>query len=210
LRRYAKKFGFNRVIASELPFEPGRAEITEDRWELAEAASGFTKNNTMSPLQGALIAAAVVNDGVMMAPYLVESVHTTEGRSLYKAIPQVSSVAVDQPTATQIRALMQETVRRGTARGAFRTFFQHSPAATNIEVGGKTGSLTGMDPQGRYDWFVGYARGSQQKIAFAALTIHEKYWRVKSAYLVRRAIESVFSPNPYFVTESRVTKHKHP
>ena len=58
LKSYAEKFGFNRKLPSDLPVQQGKAEITEDPWEIAEAASGFTKHNTMSPLQGALIAAA--------------------------------------------------------------------------------------------------------------------------------------------------------
>jgi hypothetical protein len=61
-----------------------------------------------------------------------------------------------------------------------------------VEVGGKTGSLTGLEPRGKYDWFVGYAQHGGQKIAISALTIHGKLWRVKSSYLARRAIEQYF------------------
>jgi beta-lactamase class D len=59
-------------------------------------------------------------------------------------------------------------------------------------VGGKTGSLTGLDPEGKYDWFVGFASHGDQRIAVAALTIHRKLWRVKSSYLARKAIENYF------------------
>ncbi|MBU6376340.1 MAG: hypothetical protein KGQ59_10120, partial [Bdellovibrionales bacterium] len=73
LRDYADRFGFNRQIASDIPVQPGRAIIPNnaDAWTLAEAASGFTQENTMSPLQGALIAATVVNSGKMLSPYAV-------------------------------------------------------------------------------------------------------------------------------------------
>ena len=63
----------------------------------AEAASGYTRDNTMSPLQGALIAATIVNDGVMMEPYLVQAVYHTDGTPMYAAQPAISSAAFSRP-----------------------------------------------------------------------------------------------------------------
>jgi len=201
MTKYALAFGFNRAIASDLPFEQGRASITDDAWKLAEAASGYTQENTMSPLQGALIASAIANDGKMMEPYMVQSVYTEKGENLYTVQPELVTVSVDSATALKVRELMSETVQHGTARGTFRPFFKHNPLASSLEIGGKTGSLTGRDPRGKYDWFIGYARSkSGKKIAFAALTIHKEFWRVKSAYLARRAIESYFSAPAIYVS----------
>ncbi len=190
LRTYAERFGFNHKIDTDLPLQEGSAFIPNDAWGLAESASGFTRENKMSPLQGALIAATIANGGVMMAPYAVQTVFKKDGTLLYNAEPRVNSFVIDPQTATQIRILMKETVRRGTSRGSFRGFFKKEYSL--MEVGGKTGSLTGMDPPGKYDWFVGYADSGTRRIAFAALTIHEKVWTVKSSYLARRAIESYF------------------
>ena len=190
LRDYAGRFGFNRKIAADMPMQEGHCEITDEPWALAETASGYTRDNTMSPLQGALIAAAVANDGVMMEPYAVESIHRMDGSQIYASSPQVSQLTVDPRTASEIRSLMRETVASGTSRKTFRGFAKG--AYGTLDVGGKTGSLTGTDPQGKYDWFIGFARGSHQKIAIAALTVHEKLWRVKSSWLARKGIESWF------------------
>jgi len=194
LRQYADRFGFNRKIAADVPIQEGRAPIPEDSWGLAETASGYTKDNTMSPLQGALIAASVANDGIMMEPYLVQSVvQASDGSHLYTAQPKVANIVVSRATAAEIRSLMKETVLHGTSRGSFKGFFRKD--FTFLDVGGKTGSLTGYDPRGKYDWFVGYADSGPRRIAVAALTISEKQWKVKSSYLARRAIESYFK-NP--------------
>ncbi len=190
LRNYADRFGFNRRITSDLPVEEGHAPVPEDPWGRAATASGFTRENTMSPLQGALIAATIANDGVMMEPFVVRSVYSADGNELYSAQPKVLNQVVSVKTAAEIRELMKETVARGTSHKSFRGFFKKDYA--NIEVGGKTGSLTGNDPQGKYDWFVGFANEGERRIAFASLTIHEKLWRVKSSYLVRKAIETHF------------------
>ncbi|MGZ3687993.1 MAG: penicillin-binding transpeptidase domain-containing protein [Bdellovibrionota bacterium] len=190
LRVTADRFGFNRQIAADLVVQQGHAVIPDDPWGLAESASGFTRENTMSPLQGALIAAAIANDGLMMEPYVVQGIYKEDGTKIYAAGPRVATTTVDPTTAEEIRALMRETVRKGTSRGSFRNFFKKDLAA--LDVGGKTGSLTGFDPRGKYDWFVGYADGGAHRIAVAALTVHEKLWRVKSSYLARRAIEMYF------------------
>lgn len=191
LQAYADRFGFNRKIASDIPVQAGKAIIPQDPWELAESASGFTKSTTMSPLQGALIAAAIVNDGIMMAPYVVEAVYSMEGNPIYQAQPNVAHLSVDAQTAREIRSLMRETIRRGTSRKAFRGFFK-GPFA-EMDVGGKTGSLSGTDPRGKYDWFIGYSHLGGRPLAIAVLTIHEKYWRVKSSYLARKAFERYYT-----------------
>jgi cell division protein FtsI/penicillin-binding protein 2 len=193
MRAYADRFGFDRQIASDVPVQEGHAPISDDPWKLAETASGYTRENTMSPLQGALIAAAIANDGLMMEPFVVQSVRSADGLDLYRGVPKVSMQTVDAGTASQLRELMRQTVVRGTSTRSFKRFFRGQLA--NLEVGGKTGSLTGMDPQGKYDWFVGYGRTGvpgRPAIAVAALTVHKKFWRVKSSYVARMAMEKYF------------------
>jgi cell division protein FtsI/penicillin-binding protein 2 len=190
MRLYADRFGFNGKISADMPIQEGKALIPTDPWGLAEASSGFTTENTMSPLQGALIAAAVANDGVMMEPFVVQSMYKEDGSLVYLGEQKVARIAMKSSTAHEIRTLMKETVLRGTSKNSFRGFFRSKLAF--VDVGGKTGSLTGYDPKGKYDWFVGFADSKNHKIAIAALTIHEKEWRVKSSYLARRAIESYY------------------
>ncbi|OFZ72462.1 MAG: hypothetical protein A3K03_06590 [Bdellovibrionales bacterium RIFOXYD1_FULL_44_7] len=190
LREYASRFGFNRSINADIPIQESTANISDDPWSLAESASGYTKDTKMSPLQGALMAAAIVNNGVMMEPYVVQSAHLSDGTTVYRAEPRIATTSVTPDTASEIRELMRETIINGTSRGSFRGFYKGPFAFLNI--GGKTGSLSGDSPPGKYDWFVGFAEGGSQKIAIAALSIHGKYWRVKSSFLARKTIEAYF------------------
>ena len=211
MREYADRFGFNRPVLADFPVQEGKAAITDDPWGLAEASSGFTTGNTMSPMQGAMIAASVANGGVMMEPYIVSDVTGVDGADIYKAEPKISSLAMDSATSLEVRKLMNETVRRGTSSHSFRGFFKREFAG--LDVGGKTGSLTGFDPPGKYDWFVGFADSGTDghKIAVAALTVHEKVWRVKSSYLARRAFESYFAKvgSPLPAEPRRHRRHRH-
>lgn len=191
LKDYAERFNFNRPLRSDVPTERSLASIpTESGWELAEVASGFTRGTKLSPLQGALIAAAVANDGVMMEPYIVNRVlpDDTQRASMYEAKPAVLSVTMTPESAASVRELMRNTIEKGTGRKSFRQVraLRHYD---DLELGGKTGHLTGTDPVGRCDWFVGYARFQNRRIAVAALTINEERWRVKSSYLAARYFE---------------------
>ncbi len=191
LEEYANRFGFNNEISGDIPVNTGVTQIDHgDDWSVAEAASGFTRSNTMSPLQGAMIAATIVNEGVMVKPYLVESVNNEDGILLYEAQSEPVGQIISSRTASQMRILMRETVKSGSARKSFRKFFTNGMA--QADVGGKTGSLTGFEPKGKYDWFVGYGEMNGRKIAYAAMCINVEKWYVKSAYLARKVLESYF------------------
>lgn len=180
---YAEKFRFNRPIRADVPVDVGIVKIApEDPWSVVTAASGFTRDNTMSPLHGALIAAAVVNDGIMMEPYLIENLTDDQGNVIYQAEAREEANIMAPASAAELRELMRETVKSGTSRKSFRTVMRKRHL-DDVEMGGKTGSLTGTNPKGKCDWFVGYARFGKHRIAVAALTVNEKKWRVKSSTL---------------------------
>ena len=76
----------------------------------------------------------------------------------------------------------------------------------HVEVGGKTGTLTGYHPKGKHDWFVGYLKTPDGKgIAVAALTIHINRSSVKSATLVRRVFEKYLTEKPTSVALLRAS-----
>jgi peptidoglycan glycosyltransferase len=183
LKQYAERFMFNKRLQADFPVPMGGGVFEEDDpWHLVEVASGFTRLTTLNPVQGAMIAASVINDGVMMTPSLVDTVTTEKGDVLYRSTPLLASVTMSEQTAQHLRQLMRETTISGTSARAFRSIVRKR-VFSDIEVGGKTGSLTGTDPSGKYDWYVGYAKSDDQKIAVAALTINQEKWRVKSAQL---------------------------
>ena len=92
-----------------------------------------------------------------------------------------------------MKVLMRATVRKGSARKSFKGFFRGN--YKSLDVGGKTGSLTGLNPKGRTEWFVGYGDSGKEKIAVATVIVNKKKWRVKPAYLARKVIEEYFKPN---------------
>ena len=191
LKTFSKQFAFESPIPAEFPIEQSHSANPSDSFELAEMASGFTQDNVMTPVHGAMIAAAVANDGIMMQPYFLNAAYLKSGKPIYRSEPTILSKVMTPETASELRTLMKETVATGTSRKSFHGFFRGK--YSELEVGGKTGHLTDQHLGGKIDWFVGFAQSHGRKIAVSVLTMHKKYWTVKSSYLARKAIETAFN-----------------
>ncbi len=196
MQRYANGFAFNQTIDFEMPLQMGSAIIpTDDEFGLAESGSGYTKRQTLNPIQGSMIAAAIINGGKMPSPYVVESVTDASGHILYEAEVNKNLLRpVDQETSRSLAMIMENTITRGTARKEYRDY-NHHPVLSKLFIGAKTGSLSGTEPAGKYDWFVGFAQSSsnpKKKIAFASMIVNRKFWRVKASHIAREAIIQQF------------------
>ncbi len=194
LSDYADDFGFNSNLNSDLPIEPSVTNFDQmNEWEIAEVASGFTRTTTLSPVHAATIVSAVVNDGIKADPYLVDAAYRLDGPLVYEAQNSSAPTMLKPESAQHIRTLMRETVRRGSARKSFKNFFKG--AYETLDVGGKTGSLTGVNPKGRTEWFAGYGDNGSDKIVVAAVIVNKEKWYVKPAYVVRKTLEEYFKPS---------------
>lgn len=158
--RGAKQFGFNREIPFSLPVEqsrfPADGKLTANG--LAEAAIGQGEV-VATPLQMAMVAAAVANGGIMMKPFLVETVTDSTGRIVAETRPAVLEQPVDEKTANRVLEAMVTAVRVGTGRAA---------ALPGVAVAGKTGSAE--NPHGDpHAWFIGIAPAEQPRVAVAVI-----------------------------------------
>jgi cell division protein FtsI/penicillin-binding protein 2 len=198
---YAQRLGFNGRFASDIIFGNGEVDMdVNDSWQVAEMASGYTTRNTLSPLHGAVLAATAVNDGNLVAPVIVDSILGPHGVPLYVHEEPARSRVMDESTSRQLKSMMEHTVKSGSARKSFSRFFRGDLA--EARAGGKTGSLTGFNPRGRYDWFVGFGEMGDRKIAYAALCINKEKWYVKSSMLARQMLEFYFRKMPELELES--------
>ena len=189
--KYSHQFGFNEKFNSDFDFGTGQIELDPtNSWQLAETAAGYTTRNTLSPVHAAVLGALAVNGGYLVAPVIVKSLTGPSGIPIYYHETPSKSSVLSKDSAQQLKTMMQATIKNGSARRAFRKF--HKSYLSNVIAGGKTGSLTGHNPRGKYDWFVGFAEQGEKKIAYAMLCINKEKWYVKSTHFVREILQYYF------------------
>jgi peptidoglycan glycosyltransferase len=161
----AEAFGFNATDL-RIPFSVSQStfDTSLDRAQLALSSIG-QYNTRATPLQMAMVAAAVANGGQVRPPYLVERTTRRSGATVAAAGPRPARQAIHPSTARRLRQLMTDVVREGTGRNAA------IPGAT---VGGKTGTAQhGIGNAGTpYAWFVSWAQGDRDpepKVAVAVV-----------------------------------------
>ena len=139
-----------------------------DALEFARTAAGFW-HSTLSPLHGALLAAAIANHGEMPSPTLIDRAFGPDGRERPIAVPAAPARAGWSAwrAAREVGQMMELTTRIGTAKGTFRD--KHGRRYLPVEVAGKTGTLSAQTDKGYvgYSWFIGYAPADHPAIAFA-------------------------------------------
>ncbi len=195
LEDYAHRFGFDDSIPFELNLSPSIAYIPKDDVvDEARTAAGFG-HVTLSPLHGAMLAGAVLNEGIMMEPFVIRKVVDSEGEVKYEGRPRAWRQPISAVTAREMRRMMLTTVTEGTAQRAFRRA-DRNPILNRLQLGGKTGSLSGKNPPGKTEWYVGYARNQERQIAVGIVIVNDRLWRIKPSLLFRNIVEYEFSPRP--------------
>jgi peptidoglycan glycosyltransferase len=194
LEEYAKAFGFNQDINFEIIVDPSCVALTDKPYQWAEIASGFNNQTKMTPLHGAMMASAVVNQGQLLEPTIVDRIVNENGRIIYQGKLTPMSRAIDANASQTLNLLMENTIKRGTGRKAFRRY-RRDKILSKLNIGGKTGSIDNRIHDARYDWFVGFAeeKNGEKKIAVSVIVTHEKYIGLRATYYARIAMKKYFN-----------------
>lgn len=194
LTSMAQKFGFDQDFMQLIDIGSSKLFSKDTPYGLAELASGFNKGTLISPVHGAVIASIIANDGIFKRPSLISKVSDLD-HDLLIWKPQINGTRVlSKDSAKSMKEFMELTVSRGTARGAFR---RHRKRVLNtLDIGGKTGTITGGLPFGKRDWFVSYAMPKSKLdkgISLCVMIVNVKKWYIKSPALAKNIIEYYYS-----------------
>lgn len=147
LRTQAQKFGFGTKFLDEIGSAASKFPEEIDQAQTAMSAIGEFEV-AASPLQMALVAASIANDGVVMDPYIVDRVLDNDLRVTSRTHAQQQSVAMSSENAAALRQMMVSVVEHGTG------FRAQIPGVT---VGGKTGTAHSDNVRRPYAWFTAWA-----------------------------------------------------
>jgi peptidoglycan glycosyltransferase len=112
----------------------------------------------VTPMQMAMVAAAIANDGVVMRPFVVERVVSPRGGTIRRTEPDRLGRAIDSDDADVIEDMMERVVAGGTGTAA---------QISGVRVAGKTGTAetgrAGVNTTG----FIGFAPADRPRVAVA-------------------------------------------
>ena len=166
--RYMKRFGFQSQPPIDLPssqvaysgvLKPPRPLSASDNWDVGRVAIGQEPHLFVTPLQMAMVAAAVGNKGRLMRPHLGDRVTKPDGRTRRQINPAEQSTVMSERSASELASMMTNVVKSGTGTGG---------ALAGIQVAGKTGTA-GNPTGGNYAWFIAFAPVQNPKVAIAVV-----------------------------------------
>lgn len=194
LKKMAEKFGFNKRLVEGVNLSPSVFSMASDQYNLAEFSSGLNDKTLMSPVHGAVIGSVVANGGVLRYPVVIKSLESLSDKKVIFPPLKKDEVVLTPRTSEDLRSLFQATITQGTARASFR---RSRYLLEKLEIGGKTGSLTGGEPFGKRDWFVSYAKSLEDKndkgISICVMIVNQKRWYVKSSLVAKNIMEYYYS-----------------
>jgi peptidoglycan glycosyltransferase len=158
VREMAEAFGMDGE-KFDIPLRVQGSSIgdVEDDAALAQTSIG-QRDVRMTPLQAAMIAATVANDGHQMRPYLVDQVQAPDLTVIDSTEPEEWRNPVSVDVANQLTEMMKSVVANGSGRAA---------RIPGVEVAGKTGTAQVSEDVADHTWFMGFAPADDPKIAVA-------------------------------------------
>jgi peptidoglycan glycosyltransferase len=160
LKEQAEAFGFgDESLRVPMPVAESAFPSELAPPSLAQSAIGQF-DVRVTPLQMAMVAAGIANDGTVMNPYLVREVQAPDLAVLDRADPEEYREAVSPQVADQLTAMMQLVVERGSARRA---------QIPGVAVAGKTGTAQNAQGAAPHAWFIGFAPAQDPTVAVAVV-----------------------------------------
>jgi peptidoglycan glycosyltransferase len=169
LMNYARRFGFDQTPSIDLPsnalaisglYKGKRLLSPSEDKQGDPGRTAFGQDKLLvTPLQMAMVAATVANNGTLMQPHLVDRVRRSDG-SIVRIKPQSLGRAIKPETAMELTQMMESVVTGGTGREA---------AIPGVKVAGKTGTAENGTGQPNTTWFISFAPADAPKVAVAVV-----------------------------------------
>ncbi|MGW1928920.1 peptidoglycan D,D-transpeptidase FtsI family protein [Streptomyces sp. NPDC001919] len=167
MNEMAEKFGFNAEQFTPVRSSASVYDKKADRGGNALSSIGQF-NTATTPLQMAMVTAAIANDGKLMKPYMIDELRAPNVDLLKKTEPEEMSRPVSQENAQLLQEMMESVVTNGTGGNADLNM-------DGVKVGGKTGTAQHGDKNAKrpYAWFISYAKTAEGSPVAVAVIVED-------------------------------------
>ena len=202
LAEISRKFGMGSPTGIDLPTDgkglvpdpAWRKEINKSRPDLARWFPGNTLNMSIgqgdvlaTPLQMAMVTAAVANGGTIWQPHVMREVRDTKNKVVSNAKPRGQSVGVAAKNLEIVRRSMRQVVTSGTGKGV---------ALPQVSIAGKTGSAEDDNHGLPHAWWVCFAPYENPRIAIAVIVENSGHGSENAGPVAKKILEAAFPTKP--------------
>lgn len=180
LVKTADDFGINSPLNFDLSASESTLPKIKNEVELAESAIGQGRVLT-TPLMMAMITSTIANNGVMMQPYIVQSIINPQGKIVSETSPKKYLNPVSEDISQKMKNMMISVVNEGTGTAA---------GISGVQVAGKTG--TAQTSKGDNAWFVGFAPAENPTVAVAVIVENGKTGGSTAAPIAQKIFKTYF------------------
>ncbi|GGW59661.1 peptidoglycan D,D-transpeptidase FtsI family protein [Streptomyces xantholiticus] len=162
----AEKFGFNNPEI-DTPVRAAASVYDKKMNRDGNAQSAIGQFNTAAtPLQMAMVTAAIANDGKLMKPYMVDQLEAPNLDVIERTDPEEMSRPISAENAQLLQQMMENVVETGTGTNA---------AIDGVKVGGKTGTAQHGENNSKnpYAWFISYAKDDNGSPVAVAVVVED-------------------------------------
>ncbi|MFM6967165.1 MAG: peptidoglycan D,D-transpeptidase FtsI family protein [Rhodoluna sp.] len=159
IRAQAELFGFGKSLKIPLVVTPSTYPSGMDDAQTGLSAFGQF-DDRVTPLQMAMVSAAIANNGVLMKPNLIQYVQSSN----LSILNQHSSKVLSQPVSAQVAALVKAMMVNAVAHGV-----SSNGQIKGVQVAGKTGTAQNGGSRPYTLWFTGFAPANNPKVAVAVV-----------------------------------------
>ncbi|MBT2367264.1 penicillin-binding protein 2 [Streptomyces sp. ISL-10] len=162
----AEKFGFNNSEI-DTPVRAAASVYDKEMSRDGNAQSSIGQFNTAAtPLQMAMVTAAIANDGRLMKPYMIDKLVSPNLDTIQQNDPEEMSRPLSQKNAQLLQQMMENVVESGTGGRA---------AINGVKVGGKTGTAQHGENNSKnpYAWFISYAKDDNGSPVAVAVVVED-------------------------------------
>ncbi len=170
---------------------PGRVDPIDEPLDVGRLGSGLA-GSFVTPL-GAARLAALLADGELVRPWWIARIKDAQGDPLLAPGREEPRRVWPSEVVDALRANLVDVTENGTASRAFHDE-SGAPLLGDVAVAGKTGTLSGTNPEGRYRWFVGLAPADEPRVAIATVVVNDEAPGHGASEVAAAALHRVFCP----------------
>ena len=204
-RNTLRKLMFDQPLPYDLPCSESHSQLLEEgeisTHNLMQVAIGQGTTG-VSPMHMNMLTMAVANDGVLMRPYMVESVCTADDSVLKKYSSRRVAALFDGSVADSLRSLMWGVTHIDSEKGVYGTASEFDSAQNYIAFG-KTGTAEFGEDEDSHGWFTGFTvnadegREGEAELCITVLIENSGAGRDKAVPIARQILDKWYGEYSY-------------